>query len=384
MLEDTYGYTPPRKAFDQMDVYGVGFDEEKAARRKIRLLIIGMGGVAQSKYVPAVNRLRTLWEPVELAAFAEPREDQGRKVQELTHARWYRDYWQMLTEEDAAGVLVLSPDDKHTEHVIACLESGRHVVVEKPICRSLADAEKMCRLAEEKRLTLMTVATMRYSPPYRRAKGFIDSGPVFNPALFVGKFNLGYTYVELLESGTIHLFDLTRHFMGDVSSVSTRAVNRYGRGPSHYPLDNLIASLEFKSGAIGSLYSSASALSFKPWVRVEVYADHAWLSVEDQHELLLYDSEEGPAKSWKPVVTNTLLFDEEFGGFMGLLDNFLQVIRGAEKPLVTGWDGYRALELGIACHLSLSRKGTVYLPLEPASADQELRSWLARGEGLSA
>jgi predicted dehydrogenase len=247
------------------------------------------------------------------------------------------------------------------------------------------DAEKMCRLADAKGLTLMTVATMRFSPPYRRAKSFIANGPVSNPALYVGKFNLGYNYVDLLESGTIHLFDLTRHFMGDVSTVSAIGLNKYQRSPHRYPLDNLVASLEFRTGAIGSIYSSASALSFKPWVRVEVYADHAWLSVEDQHELLLYDSEEGPAKSWKPVVTNTLLFDEEFGGFMGLVENFLQVIRGNEKPLVTGWDGYRAYELSAACHISLARRELVRLPLDPASADGELRSWLKRdGKGQPA
>jgi predicted dehydrogenase len=380
LLDDTYGHTPARKAFDLMDVYGIGFDHARSSRSKIRLLIIGMGGVAQSKYLPAISRLRMIWEPLELAAFAEPREDQGRKVQELTGARWYRDYRQMLVEEDAQGVLVLGPDDLHAEDVVACLEAGRHVVVEKPISRSLVDAQKMCRLADEKSLTLMTVATMRYSPPYRRAKSLIAKGPVSNPALFVGKFNLGYNYVDLLESGTIHLFDLTRHFIGDVAAVRALGLNKYQRGPRHYPLDNLAASFEFKSGAIGSLYSSSSALSFKPWVRVEVYGDHAWLSVEDQHELLLYDSEEGPTKSWKPIVTNTLLFDEEFGGFMGLVENFLQAIRGSEKPLVTGWDGYQAFELAVACHLSLACKGVVRLPLDASLADEELRAWLRRSD----
>ena len=378
MLEDTYGHTPYHKAFDLRDVYGIGFDEARASRPKVRLLIIGMGGVAQSKYLPAISRLRMTWEPVEIAAFAEPREDQARKVQQLTGVRWYRDHREMLKREDAQGVLVLGPDDYHARHVIDSLESGRHVVVEKPICRSLVDAEKMCRLADQKALTLMTVATMRYSPPYRRAKNFIANGPVSNPALVVGKFNLGYDYVDLLESGTIHLFDLTRHFMGDVATVKAIGVRKYPAARHRYPVDNLVVSLEFQNGAIGALYSSSSALSFKPWVRVEVYGNHAWLAVEDQHELLLYDSEEGPAKSWKPVVTNTLLFDEEFGGFMGLVENFLQVVRGVDPPLVTGWDGYRAYELSVACHLSLARGESVRLPLEPGSADEELGAWLRK------
>jgi predicted dehydrogenase len=287
----------------------------------------------------------------------------------------------MLAEEDAHGVLVLSSDDMHPEHTIASLEAGRHVVVEKPICRSLFEAAKMCRLADEKGLTLMTVATKRYSAPYRRAKRLITNGPVSNPALYAGKFNLGYDYVDLLESGTIHLFDLTRHFMGDLSTVKAIGANKYHRNRRKYPFDNLVASFEFASGAVGTLYSSSSALSFKPWERVEVYGDRAWLSVEDQYELVLHDSEEGPTKSWRPVIPNTLLFDEEFGGFVGLLENFLQAIRGTEKPLVTGWDGYRALELSVACHLSLSRRDEVHLPLDPLTADQELSSWLHGAKG---
>jgi predicted dehydrogenase len=376
MLEDTYGHTPVKKAFDLMDVYGIGFDEDRASRKKVRLAIIGTGGIAQSKYFPAVARLRMTWEPVEVVAFAEPREVQARKVQEIYGGRWYSDYQKMLADEDIDGVLVLGPDDLHPEHTIASLETGRHVLVEKPIARSLVSADKMCRLADKKRLVLMTVATMRYSPPCRRAKSFIENGPVSDPALYVGKFNLGYDYVDLLESGTIHLFDLTRHFMGDVSTVSAIGVNKYGRNRRKYPLDNAIVTFGFTSGAVGTIYTSSSALSLKPWMRVEVYGDHAWLAVEDQYQLILYDSEEGPGKSWQPVITNTLLFDEEFGGFMGLVENFLQAIRGMERPLVTGWDGCRAYELNVASHLALSRREAITLPLDPRSADEETVSWL--------
>jgi len=49
---------------------------------------------------------------------------------------------------------------------------------------------------------------------------------------------------------------------------------------------------------------------------------------------------------------------------VGLLENFCQVIRGAESPLVTGWDGYRALELCVATHRSLEEQAPVRLPLE--------------------
>jgi len=379
MMEDTYGYTPVRKAFELGDVYGVAYDQDRAARRQVRLGIIGAGPVVQSKHWPAIKRLQTIWEPVEVVAFALRSEPQAHKIQQVFGGRWYADYRRMLDEEELDGVIVASSDPVHPEHTLACLDKGLHVLVEKPIARSLADARTMCQKADQARRVLMTVSNKRYAPPYRRAKRCVVEGPVSNPAMYVAKFNLGYHYVDLFESGTIHIFDMTRFLMGDVATVRCVGVNRYGRNQRHFPVDNAISTFQFTSGAVGTVYTSSSALSLKPWERVEVYGDHAWLDVDDQYRLTLYDSEEGPAKSWAPVFPNTLVFDEEFGGFMGLIENFLQAIRGLEQPLVTGWDGYRAYELLIASELSLARGGEIVrLPLDPAAADEEAHAWLLK------
>ncbi len=376
-FDDTYGHTPYQKAFVDGDVYGVGYDAERAARKPLTMGMIGAGGVAQSKYLPAVTRLRTIWEPIQIAAFAEPRADHRDKVAAIYGGRGYADYRVMLAEEALDGVLVLSPDALHREHVLACAEAGLPALVEKPIARSLADAVAMCRAADAAGTLLMTVANKRCSPPYKRARRLIDDGVIGSPSLFSGKFNLGYDYVDLLEAGTIHLFDLTLYLMGTVQRVNAAGMKRDPRGS--YPVDNVVLTLDFASGAVGSLITSASALSLKPWERVEVYGDHAWLAVEDQYELTLYAGEREGAQSWRPVVPNTLLFDEEFGGYMGLVENFCQVIRGAESPVVTGWEGCRAYELLTAVHLSLARRTSVELPLaDPAAADAEVATWLKR------
>ncbi len=370
MLEETYGHTPLEKMFDKADVYGVGFDKQRAARKPLRLGIIGAGGVAQSKHIPALLRLRTIWEPVTLAAVSSVDERSGKRLEQSYNCRWYADYQQMLQREKLDGVLVAGPSELHVEHAIACIQAGIAALVEKPPSRSLSEAARLCRLAEERNVPLMTVANKRYSPPYRGAKRFVREGPLKDPAMFCGKFNLGYDYVaNLLQDGTIHLLDLARYFMGDVRAVSAVGVNKYARNPSA-PFDNAVITLAFVSGSIGSIYTASSALSLKPWERVEIYANKCWLAVEDQYELALFDSEAGPAKSWRPVVPNTLIFDEEFGGYMGQLENFLQVIRGEESPLVTGWDGYRALELCTAAQQAIESRQTIALPLpEAASVD---------------
>jgi predicted dehydrogenase len=380
MHEDTYGHTPAHKAFDLWDVYGVGYDEERASRKKLKIGIIGAGGVTQSKHLPAIWRLKTIWEPVEVPAIVKRNKRDGQKVAEMYGCHWYANYKDMLRHEELDGVIVAGPDDLHHEHTMACLESGLHVLVEKPITRSLVQSEEMCRTADARNLILMTVANKRYSPPYRRAKKLIVEGPVTNPALCVAKFNLGYDYVWLLEQGTIHIFDITRYLMGDVSSVYAIGINKYNRNLVEYPIDNVQISLQFASGSVGSVYTSATAISFKPWERVEIYGNKCWFAVEDQYELILYDDEVGPAKHWRPVIPNTLIFDEEFGGFMGMIDNFLQAIRGVEKPMVTGWDGHRAYEINVASHLSMHRQAVVPLPLDPGQADAEALDFLRKKE----
>jgi predicted dehydrogenase len=376
MTADTFGHTPARQALELGDVYGLAFDEARAARPPVRLGLVGAGGVVQSKHLPALWRLRTQWEPVTVEAIAEPNQMIGQKVAGLYGCRWYPDLPAMLAAEQLDAVIVAAPDDQHYPCTLAALEHGLHVLVEKPITRSLVQAEHLCRLAAERGRVLVTVANKRHSPPYRRARRLLTDGPVTNPALFVGKFNLGYDYVWLLEQGTIHLFDLARYLMGPVVRLQAVGVNTYLRNRVGYPLENIAATLEFSSGAVGSLTTSATALSFKPWERVEVYGNKRWLAVEDQFELILYDDEEGPAKHWRPVMPNTLLFDEEFGGFTGMLENFLQAVRGQAAPEATGWDGYHAYELNVATHLSILRHEPVHLPLVASDADAELAASL--------
>ena len=68
MLVEAYAYSPIRKMFDQADEYGVTYDEERASRRPVRHGISGAGAVAVSKHWPAVKRLQTTWELVDVVA----------------------------------------------------------------------------------------------------------------------------------------------------------------------------------------------------------------------------------------------------------------------------------------------------------------------------
>lgn len=378
--DDTFGHTPLSQMMAGEDVYGIAQDAQRADRRPVHIAIIGAGGIVQSKYLPAITRLRTLWEPVQVVAVADPNETQGRKVEQIYGARWYADHWQMLEREVIDGVLVASPDGLHAEHASDAVGHGLPTLVEKPFTTSLTRGAALWRQAERERIPLLAVANLRFSPAHRRARQLITAGTIPDPGLLVAKMNIGYPYVDLLEDVTVHLFDLARFYMGDVESVAADA-DRHTPGNRGYPFAHGGISVRFQSGAVGMLSTTSRALSLKPWQSVEVYGDRAWLSIDDLYELTLYDDEQGPTKSWRPVLTNTLLFDEEFGGYTGLMQHFIDVIRGDAAPLVTGGDGYRACELVAASHLAIASGARITLPLEPERADHEVAGIRRRAAG---
>ena len=78
------------------------------------------------------------------------------------------------------------------------------------------------------------------------------------------------------------------------------------------------------------------------------------------------------------MLANTLLFDEEFGGYSPQLEHFLQVVRGEENPSISGLDGYRAIELISATHLAIANSAPIALPLDPARGDHEIATIRAR------
>lgn len=348
-------------------MYRIAPDEERAAQRPVRVAILGAGGVAQAKYLPALARLRSTWEQVELVALSTLDERQAEKLRGTWHVPVHADSAELLREHRPEAALVTSSDDAHTELALAALEAGAHLLVEKPLARSLGDARRVAEAAEQAGKVLVTACNKRYSPPYAQAHALLDEGAVPSPSLFHARFVLGYDYVDLLPSGTVHLFDLLRHLLGDVVRVSATAPStptrpRPGSGPAQ-----ALVECELASGARGSILTTATGLSLHPWERVEIFGDGAWLAVDDSSTLTLYAGEYEPERTWRPVVPNTLRSAEEWGGYTGMLEDFLAAVRAGGEPAATSrWDGYRACELVAATELSLERGEPVSLPLQGA------------------
>ena len=358
--EIPFGHTPFEAAFGRSDVYSVAPDPARRAKRPLRVALAGCGGVAQAKWIPALRRLQTIGEPVTICGVADPTEAARDKGALLAGGAAFATLTELIRATRPDVVLVLSADAVHVALAREAIAAGIPCLVEKPLARSFAEAAALVSEAAARGVLLASVANKRFSPPYALAKALIAKGALrHEPTLFAGKFTLGYDDVDLLEAGTVHLFDLVRWFMGPVKALHARGVRAAdGR------LQSAILSLAFQSGAIGSVVTSDAGLSFKPWERVEIFGRKAFIVVDDQIETALFDEEVGPAKVWRPAIPNTLLFDETFGGYSGQLENVLDAVRGTVALEATAADGAGAVALIEAARRSLERGADIDLAEE--------------------
>ena len=361
-----FGYTAGWQGPDAYQVRQVAKPNEST----VQLGLIGLGSIAQAKHIPALKRLQTIGEAVKLVAGADTDQDVGEKAATIHNFGWYSDYREMLASEDLDGALVLTrPTPARAEIISECLSRGMPVFTEKPLLdhgvdqlpHTLSEARRLCQLAEEKSVPFMVGFVKRYAPPYANAHHLLTTGAIGKPAMIAAKTCIGWGGEKFLEHSACHVLDLIRFYMGDLSSLTAYGVNQYGR--TSYPLDNAAIAMKFNSGAVGTLYVSSSGLSLKPWEKIEVYGDQAWLVVDDSTTLTLYDSETGPGKVWQPVWPHTLLFEAEFSGFVWELKAFLDAIRKRQAVNPSGWDGYRAIEFCLAIHQSLESGIEVKLPI---------------------
>lgn len=123
--------------------------------QKLKIGIIGCGGIANGKHMPSLAKLGA----VEMVAFCDierSRAEQAAKDYGTEDSRVYEDYRELLEKESLDVVHICTPNNSHAEITIASLEAGLHVMCEKPMAKTAAEARGMLAAAERtgKKLTI--------------------------------------------------------------------------------------------------------------------------------------------------------------------------------------------------------------------------------------
>ncbi|HZJ82795.1 MAG TPA: Gfo/Idh/MocA family oxidoreductase [Clostridia bacterium] len=121
----------------------------------VRVGIIGCGGIANGKHMPSLSKV----EEVEMVAFCDLVQDRAEKAAKeygTADAKVYTDYKELLKDGDIDVIHVCTPNKSHADITIDALESDKHVMCEKPMAKTAADARKMVETAKRtgKKLTI--------------------------------------------------------------------------------------------------------------------------------------------------------------------------------------------------------------------------------------
>jgi predicted dehydrogenase len=242
------------------------------------------------------------------------------------------DYRELFGKADAAVIAV--PTDRH--HAIArdCLEHGLHLLIEKPIATTLAEADELIALAEKKRVVLQTGHVERYNKSFRALAQRMDR-PVFLEAERLAAFKQRGAEVDVVLDLMIHDLDLAcalaRAEPTNVSATGFRVLTR--------DIDIANARIEFANGFVANL--SASRVSQAAVRKLRVFQQDLYVSADLQTGKLRYVGQRDGAIEVK---------DETHEGGDALADQAAAFVSAVEKQSsvpVDGRQGRRVLDLAL-------------------------------------
>lgn len=333
----------------------------------IHIGIIG-GGNISGTHARAAREIAD----VEVAAFYGFNQEKLTQLSEQYDAAVYTEFDAFLEHRPMDLVAIGSPSGLHAKQGIAAARQGLHVLVEKPIDIRLQSADALIAECERAGVKLGVFFQDRTAADLGRLKKLIDGGSLGRPILVSARvkwFRPPDYYSGSRWRGTfaldgggalinqgVHTVDLLVWLMGDVGRVQAKAITGLHQIEAE---DTVVATLEFKSGAIGTLEAATSAYPGYPR-RIELTGSEGTVIVEGDHitaadlrvpvdDLPLPTADDSQVRANSPVVSDV-------SGHRRILEDFIEAIQEKRRPLCDGHEGRRSLALVTAIYES-SRLG---------------------------
>jgi len=269
---------------------------------------------------------------VKLVAVVDADGAKARMLAEKLGAAALTDYREIFGKADAAVIAV--PTDRHHAVARQCLEHGLHLLIEKPIATTLAEADELIALAEKNHLVLQSGHVERYNRAFRALVARMKR-PVFLEAERLAAFKQRGAEVDVVLDLMIHDIDLAcalaRAEPERVSACGFRLLTK--------DIDIANARIEFANGCVANL--SASRVSQTAIRKLRVFQPGLYASADLQGGKLRYVRES------KGEIEQT---DESHPGGDALAEQaaaFAAAVQGKRRVELDGRDGRRALDLAL-------------------------------------
>src|SRR5690606_1073493 len=267
----------------------------------------------------------------------------------------FTDAESMADAVELDAVLVCTPPSTHREICCALMERGIHVLCEKPLAISSADAEAMIAAAEARSLHFTMASKFRYVADVQKAKELIANGKIGEVVLFenvfTGRVDMSTRWNSnpeiagggvLIDNGT-HSVDVARFCLGELAEVQAMEGNRIQLLPVEDTAKMFIRS---RKGVLGSIDLSWSVSKELPYfIAVSVSEGTILVGWRESKFRRAGDAE------WTVFGAGY----DKFAAFRGQIENFAGVVRGEESLVVTPEDALASVQVIEAAYRSLAR-----------------------------
>lgn len=320
------------------------------SQEPVRFGLVGAGAIAQA-YAQAFTQTTA----AKLVAVADSRREAAERMADAAKCQAFTDAESMADAVELDAVLVCTPPSTHRDVCCALLERGIHVLCEKPLAISSADAEAMIAAAEARSLHFTMASKFRYVADVQKAKELIANGTIGEVVLFenvfTGRVDMSTRWNSnpeiagggvLIDNGT-HSVDVARFCLGELAEVQAMEGNRIQLLPVEDTAKMFIRS---RKGVLGSIDLSWSVSKELPYF-IAVYGSEGTILVGWRESKF---RRAGDAE-WTVFGAGY----DKFAAFRGQIENFAGVVRGEEALVVTPEDALASVQVIEAAYRSLAR-----------------------------
>ena len=254
---------------------------------------------------------------------------------------WTTDWRELIGQVDAASIAV--PTEVHCEIACGLLESGIHVLVEKPISRTLDEADRMIRAAEKGNAILQVGHLERFNPALVALRPHVRK-PVYFEIHRVGQFTARSLDIDVVLDLMIHDLDIVQWLVGEDIEVTN--IHAVGIPILTSKVDAANARLEFSTGTVANI--TASRVGTEKIRKMRFFQPHDYIAVDYTTKRASVSSLEPSTASgmWPGVHVKHLdIIDVE--PLRAEIVSFLESARDGAPPAVTGFEGRNALGLAL-------------------------------------
>jgi len=294
--------------------------------KKIKSVVIGVGHLGKFH-----ARICSENPDIELVGVVDVNEENAKKIAEEYNTKSFPNIEQAFLEEvDAVHVVV--PTDKHFEVTKGLLKAGKHVLLEKPMTTTVAEAEKLLELAKENDCVLQVGHVERFNPAIIGIQKVLTQ-PIFIEIHRLSPFNPRGTEVNVVYDLMIHDIDIILHLVGS----EVEKIEAVGIPVLTETADIANARLTFANGCVANV--TASRISAERMRKIRVFQSDAYVSLDYVAQNAKIFKRDG----WQ-------IIDDEinFSGEQPLqkeIQSFVDCINNGTRPVVSGEDGKKALEV---------------------------------------